>query len=43
MGEGKVLIIEYLCKFSYTKVRKEVEDIPESTFREIPLHPKQDR
>ena len=38
MGEGEVLIIEYLGQFSYTEARQKVEDIPESTFREIPLH-----
>jgi hypothetical protein len=38
MGEGKVLIIEYLGQFSYTEARQEVQDIPESTFREFPLY-----
>ena len=38
MGEGKVLIIEYLGQFSYTEARQEVQDIPEFTFREILLH-----
>ena len=36
MGEGGVLIIEYLGQFSYTEARQEVQDIPESTFREVP-------
>jgi hypothetical protein len=38
MGEGEVLIIKHLSKFSYTEARQEVQDIPESAFREIPLH-----
>jgi hypothetical protein len=38
MGEGKVLIIEYLGQFSYTEARQEVQDIPESTFREFLKH-----
>ena len=38
MGEGEVLIISHLGKFSYTKARQEVQNIPESTFREISLH-----
>ena len=38
MGEGKVLIIENLGQFSYTEARQEVQDIPESTFREFPLY-----
>jgi hypothetical protein len=35
MGEGEVLIIEYLGQFSYTKARQEVQDIPQSTFSSI--------
>jgi len=38
MGEGEVLIIKYLSKCSYTEARQEVQGIPESAFREIPLH-----
>jgi len=32
MGEGEVLIIKYPSEFSYTEVRQEVQDIPESAF-----------
>ena len=38
MGEGEVLIIKHLSKYSYTEARQEVQDIPESASREIPLH-----